>query len=396
MAARFLALFAFAAAALGPGTCRGCRYNVRDLGFVDLEAQTYRVCVQARCFPGAEAKSRVAAAAAEAFRDANVALEWIEEDSPPGLPGLRLPAQSGGLGLITGVLLGPDGAGLPISLGPAEVGALEAIGERLKGIVASPVREALVKQAADGFAALLLVEGTEEAATDRALRAAQEAIEQARGGMLLLPKVIQVPPRIVMLGRADFAGENVLLWSLGLTNAGPAAQPALAIIYGQARQIGPLLTGDDINVARIQRVLAMIGADCECGLELSWTRGRSLPVCWNDALRTRVARGLGFDPESPRVKQEVAQILAKRVTFTAPLPGYQEIALDGSRGGSSEDAAAGIYEAPTPGVASAVAPGFRESPGFGLWGLTTVLAGLGATVLGIGVWLFFRSEHHDL
>jgi hypothetical protein len=123
--------------------------------------------------------------------------------------------------------------------------------------------------------------------------------------------------------KADsLAREKVLLWSLGL---GPTAapQPRAALLYGTARWLGPLMMGEEISEPNLTGILSIIGADCECGLDISWTLGTRLPVRWDEKVHAQVARALGFDPESPLVKLEAGRIMGRRAPATAVPAGYQ-------------------------------------------------------------------------
>lgn len=312
----------------GSFSATACRYNVRDLGFIDLEAALYRLHVVPGQALNRDATQPLRGAAELAFRDSNVALELHDPGFAPGpddawRAAWPVPDELRGTDGTQAVLVAPDGSSRAVQLGAWDAG----LEQRLGALVRSPVREALVARAAEGYAAVLFVEGADTEANTRALTVVQDAITETQNQMRWLPKPIAHPPALVKLARADAAAESLLLWALGL-NERDATAPAVALVYGKARRIGDVLRGDAIRPAALRRVFTTIGADCECGLDLSWTRGKPLPVQWTPARHTQVAKSLGFDPESPAVKLEATQILGKRAKPTTPGLGYQEISLD--------------------------------------------------------------------
>jgi hypothetical protein len=393
---RGLSLWIVLLAALATGlatalSSHACRYNVRDLGFVDLESQVYQLILADLPTLTQDRREKIARIAEGALLDSNVILAGKSSDTAPGL-----------VRADSAVLRSPDGDLLGIALGGAIDGAELPPGleDLLASLTTSPTRETLVRHASEGFAALLLVEGTDPLTNRRAREIASESIEQVRGQMASLPKPIAHPPAVVPLTAPEFARERVLLWSLGFGTNGPGPEPTLAIVYGRARRIGPLLRGEAITTARIHHVLATIGADCECGLDLSWTRGKPLPVRWPASVHTRVVKGLGFDPESPRVKLEAAQILGKRATAITPSIGYREIDLDAPAANhaapntspSPTEAATPTPSDASPPTALPQAPAPPEPPERLPRNLLLAFGGLGLLALGIGLWIFLRSQ----
>jgi hypothetical protein len=208
------------------------------------------------------------------------------------------------------VLVSPEEQTLPLTLGgTAEPTRRDWLGA-FERSVASPTREELLRVVSRAFAAVLLIEGAEPDANQRARSAIAAGIELVRSRMNSLPKAISEPPGLVVLASGAFSAEKVLLWSLGLPGGLPA-QPIAAVVYGKARWIGPLMKGNEITEANVNGILSFIGADCECGLDVSWTQGTRLPVRWDSSLHAQAAKSLGFDPESPLVKLEATRILER-------------------------------------------------------------------------------------
>ena len=91
--------------------------------------------------------------------------------------------------------------------------------------------------------------------------------------------------------------------------------------------MGPVAQGKEITEDNLARLLGIIGIDCECGMDLSWTRGTRLPSRWSESTYRRVAESLGFDPENPMVRIEAGRILSRYGGVAAPTLGYREISL---------------------------------------------------------------------
>jgi len=61
----------------------------------------------------------------------------------------------------------------------------------------------------------------------------------------------------------------------------------------------------------LQEALAVVGQDCECGLDRVWMQGESFPLSWGRAERTAAYAALGFDPDNPQIKGEISRIISR-------------------------------------------------------------------------------------
>lgn len=380
---------------LQPAALLACRYNVRDVGFVDLETEPYHLYAFVRQDTPAAEVSLLKASAELVLRDSNVSVEVVNIDEQKQHPALKhLPADSA-VSFPAAVLVSPDGQALPLTLAKPGQPFREAVAAALDEIVSSPTREEIVRTVSQTFGAVLLIEGEDADANSGARKTIADAIEQIRAQMKWLPKAIAEPPVMLVLDAASLAREKVLLWTLR-SNTEPASEPRAAVLYGKARWIGPLMKGEEIAERNLTGIFSIIGADCECGLDISWTQGTRLPVRWDQALHTQVAKALGFDPENPLVKIEVSRILGRRGSSTAPAVGYQELALDAQPGATAVEApaAGGTNQAaasqrqpgaptPAPHALANTAPLVKTSLLF--------MAGLTVVVLSAGCWIILRA-----
>jgi hypothetical protein len=307
-----------------------CKYNIRDVGFVDLGSDRYQLYGCAGGGASLELQERLSRIGQTAVADSNIHFELVTgqepDQSPAGeiLSGLRIDT------FPAAVLNIAEREPLVVPL-PTEH---EQMAATFATFVSSPIRETFLKKLKDVYALVLLVHGTEERQNNLARDAAQSAVEKISQVMGMMPKASGKPPELVELPFAARSEEQVLLWSLGIDQKDPA--PAAVIIYGRARMLAKVLHGEEITVETLNRFLSVIGLDCECGLDRRWMTGRRLPITWDPTTRQQVARSLDFDPESPMIKMEISRILMKgppgsgQVNWTqhaGPGFGYQEIEI---------------------------------------------------------------------
>lgn len=309
---RFAPALVLLVLALQPPAAPACRYNVRDVGFVDLGGDPYRLVLRVTTPIAPDRLEALDAAAREILRDSNIRFDRVDAVTRPHPPFLQAPTSPSQPGdpPTPAVLVSPDGHSLDLHLDldqplPALV---ESWSATLRHLVESPTRTAVLESVTRAFGTLLFIEGSRSEANERARTILAEALEAIRGQMRSLPKAIPHPPEIIVLEPGALARETTLLWALH-ERAEPTPEPRVAIVYGRARWIGPVMRGPEISVRNLVGIFSIIGADCECGLDLAWTQGTLLPVRWTDALHAFTARALGFDPENPVVKSEIGWIV---------------------------------------------------------------------------------------
>lgn len=257
-------------------------YTVRDTGFVDPAPEPFVLQLPAATDPSEfqEAERRLHAAG------------YLVEPAPR--PSARLTA--------------PGGAVLDLGTEP---GADERS-------LASPVRAALPAQLIDNLAVVVVVEGTDAGLSGTAGAAVSEAVEGFRrrvqdGGLAATRE-----PVVVTLPAVAREAETVLLWALGLAEL-PPSLPAVAVLYGRGRQLGPVLSGADLTAAAVQRRLDVLAGAWDESLERGWVRGATVPLAWDGGVRAAAAAALPFDPDDEVVRAEVGQLIS-RLTEPAPAP----------------------------------------------------------------------------
>lgn len=367
-----------------PGRVMACRYNVRDIGFVDLDPEPYRFYSYVRNDTPGNVVSLLTNLAAVVLAESNIHFELIQIEKASQHPALKYLGAKPPELLPAGVLVSPDGQRLPVPLLNPGQPAKQSIQTALQQLVSSPKRAEIAHHVQRAFGVILFLEGPQPAENQRVQRAIASAIEQIGGQMKLMPKLIAQPPVMVVIKAASIAKEQVLLWSLGLeTNQVPS--PRAAIIYGRARWMGPLMKGDEITERNLTGILSIIGADCECGLDISWTQGTRLPIRWDPQQQSEVTRLLGFDPENPQVKIEVSRILERSSSNPKPAPNFEAKLASVEMPANSRASALPHPTNQAPGRMGAAVDTTPEKR------LVSILVGMAMVALVAGLWIVWRT-----
>lgn len=306
------------------GTVFACQYNVRDIGFVDLDQSTARLTV---FLEDAQPDLCVSLRALldEAMYETNVSGALV-------LPASEVPAITTPAHLPAAVLVSPAGQSLVIPLDIPDKSLVQTLSELTTQWIRSPVKTDLLVQAAGHFAVVLLIESDDAQKNRQAALAVETALMHVTQQMAFMPKRIESPPVLVRLTAEEAVQNDLLLWELGVT---PDSAPAAAILYGRLRRMGPVLFREDITEETLTAYLGVIGADCECDLDRRLLHTPMLSHHWPRSLYESVTEGLGFDPEHPEVKMEISQIITAHgsaATGDLQIPnvtfGYQEFMIE--------------------------------------------------------------------
>jgi hypothetical protein len=288
----------------------GCEFIVREVGFIDAGIEPYRLIVYLPEDAPADVPAELQEAMELALDRTNIRFEPVAAGADPNHPALKLAKEHGISRFPAVVLLSPDGQSMPLALSEQEPSLAKAVVAALEKMLVSPVRRQILDEVADTYGAVLLIEGPEAAANAAAREAVSAAIGSIKEQLEYFPKPIKNPPEMVVLDQKSLAAEQVLLWTLRLKPE-DVNRPYAAVFYGRGRWIGPLFEGEILTTDNLIQLLAIIGADCECGLDYRWVQGTMLPSRWDEALQQKVTANLGFDPENPMVKMEMISIVRR-------------------------------------------------------------------------------------
>ncbi len=322
---------------LSASAAQACRYNIRDVGAVDLEYDSYYLFGYFDKQTAAEVVSVFEEVASLKLADTNVLGEMINVDEDPAHPALELAKEHSIESYPAALFVGPDRRSRVIKIGKAAETVASKLGAALEHLIVSPKRLEIMKAAAATYGVVLVIEGKDAKENAAARQAAKAAVKTIADNMDFLPKPIENPPVMITLKPKAFEAEEVLLWMLNLKGA-DIAKPHAAIFYGRARQIGPVLKPQEVTEDILTNILSLIGADCECGLDRRGMEGRMLPAKSDKKMRAVPSKSLGFDPDNPMVKMEISRILRRGFSspggfgdmrsFGASPFGYQEIDVE--------------------------------------------------------------------
>ncbi len=320
---------------------QACAYNVRDIGFIDLDQSNYYLFGYVNNKTPKKLRDLFRQTAFAAVADSNVNVEIVNVDKYPLNPTLKYIKKLGIKSFPAAVLVNPSGRYRQVQFGTSNKDngitcginstneANTANNTRNNGggssddnntkqlqsqwwqgmhkLVWSPMREKLLAHLPDTFAIVLIVEGTDPAQNKQVLSMADTAIKAVMQGVRFLPKPAGKMPVKLVLTQNMIPREQILLWSLGI-NSHPQT-PSVTVLFGRGQRVGPTLHGDKLKQTNIFNMLSVIGADCECGLDRRWMCGAKIPLIWPEKIQKKMTTILGFDPDNPMVKAEVSRIL---------------------------------------------------------------------------------------
>lgn len=286
-----------------------CKYSVRDVAFVNVHGRAWQLKLIKPSVVDPQQFGEWNQTLKSKLKNSNVGHVWLAQDSEQ--------ARSLGDALTSGqaipqmVLVGPDGQGIDIS---QEVNEASSFESKIDGLLTSPARKQILDKLVERLCVVLVVEsGTEQ---DQVVN---EIVKQAVGKidkqMWMMEKPTDQGPAIVKISAKAIKQEKWLLASLGIK---PLQTPAVAIVYGQGRRLGEVLTGDAIEIQKIVGRASVCGHDCECNLNRDWLYGQQMVHVWDKALERRAEQSLSFDPHSAFVVAEVAQIIQKNANGLPP------------------------------------------------------------------------------
>ncbi len=301
----FLRRWVFAAAAFSAlaGQSAACRYNVRDIGFVDLKDTVFQVVVSG---PAAEAEAFADDLRRE-LGDVPLAIA-IDEQSK-----LQLASK----------LKSPDGRTKEIPSTDAAIVAEQIVSTESEN-------ESLARRLLNAHSVAVFVGGDDAAENERVLEQIRAGITEVEAGRAFWPKGINGTVELTVVEPAS--KDDIMLWNLGFDLA--SRRPQLAVVFGRCRRLGDVLDAERIAAGEFPKLVNVLCMDCECEYDIAPLVGPMIPHRWTTQLELAAVEQLGFDPGHPLVRIETAQILDRRdrtgVAGKSPLEGgfgYQEIDL---------------------------------------------------------------------
>jgi hypothetical protein len=318
-------------------TTSACRFTVRDVGFADLGVGAHYVFLFVDKNAPADFQAGLEGVLSTVLADTNMYAEIVNVDDSADHPAVEFTKTHDIKSFPAAILFAPDERTRPIVTDSGYEQFGEKLSTAVSAILHSPMQKEILQGSAATYGVVLLIEGKDPKENTAAADAAAAAIKTVEMNMDFLPKPIEKPPIVVTLSRKDFQTEENLLWFLNL-DADKIDHTHAAVFYGRSRLLGPVLTGENLTEDILTNILAIVGADCECGLDRKWMQGPMLTAKISGKMQTDLVESLGFDPDNPMIKMEMSMILRRGPMssggfggvnpFGAAPFGYQEIDVD--------------------------------------------------------------------
>ena len=284
-----------------------CRFTVREIGFADFGKDQYYFVLFKDARVTDDMVRTFKSTAGAAMLDANVNIRVIDvENDTSSL--IKYYNKYQGDEKPNIMLISPEKRAKAFFIDKTENFSL-ALWDIIEDVLVSPARKELDDHIIRSYCVIFFVEGTDKKENEKAWAVLDKGIEEIKQIMGGLPHPVNTPPYVVTIKADETKREDVMLWALDWEKK-DAAHPAIAMMYGRARRMGPMLKGDRIRQDIIENMLRFIGEDCECGLDRSWMLGTMLPMRWDNDLRKAVLKTHGFDADNPMVISEMSQILS--------------------------------------------------------------------------------------
>ncbi len=289
-------------------TVLACRFNVRETGFVDLGDERYFLVSYVDDQTPDDIINSFGEISKQILRDSNIEFTLVNVSKNKDHPALQYLRKSEKNKFPQLILISQEGQSLNLEIETTKQVFEKSLKEKLTSLLSSPFREKLQDQLIDNYGVVLVIEGSDNKANEKARFEAQTAVKKVTKKMDLMPKAIKGSPQLMVVNYKDHKEEALLFWILGLAPRQMNKTHAV-IFYGRSRWLGPLFRGEEITTANLSEILFVVGADCECGLDKNWLRGTTLPMIWDKKAQAKISENLGFDPENPMIKIEVSRIM---------------------------------------------------------------------------------------
>ncbi|MDB2526285.1 hypothetical protein N9X53_06325 [Mariniblastus sp.] len=278
-----------------------CKYSVRDVAFVNVHGKSWQLRLVKPVGVTPERFEKWNVALRNQLADSNVGYAWYDAESDIGKQIQLANPDAAQMPLMDLVRSGADGSPLAVPSSPQ-------LEEGLRLLVQSPTRDEIFSKLVDDLCVFVLVQSGVESKDAGAKSELMAAVKRVNDQMWTLEKPTDSGPSLVVVPESRRSAEKWLLSSLGITDH---SQPAVAVLYGQGRLLGKVLSGDEITVDAIVARASICGQDCECSLNRNWLYGVQVLHRWDKTLERKAEESLDFDPNSAFVIAEVAQILQK-------------------------------------------------------------------------------------
>lgn len=280
-----------------------CKYSVRDVAFVNVHGKVWQLeLIKPKAVDAAEF-DKWNDILRNKLQRSNVGHVWLPADSREAQKWQKRPNSTHDSHPMMR-LCGPNATVIPFTVEPSN----SSFEQQVDLLLDSPARRKILDNLVRALCVVVLVESGNSLEDVNAANAATAAIDKLKRQMWTLEKPTDLGPVLVTIPASQKNEESWLLRSLGFEETN---MPAVAIVYGQGRRLGEILTAENITVEKIVGRASICGQNCECDLDRNWLYGQQMIHVWPKRLERAAERSLDFDPNAALVMAEVAQILQK-------------------------------------------------------------------------------------
>ncbi len=274
-----------------------CRFTVREIGYSTLSRDMYSLVVLDE---NVNATDVYWNSVHRKLHESNIRLSVLNPFADRQHPFAKQIIASN-ISLPAYVLIAPNGRMLILNHNKFELA--------LKEVFDSPIRKNLYEDIPSVFSVLLWVDGEDETVHKSTARIISESVSQIENMMPHMPKEVKKGPLTYRITKEIYSKERVLMWALGLDEF--PKRPVAFVFYGRGRIMGDVASFSEIKNGKLYKLMSMIGADCECGLDRKWMLGNQIPLLWAADTRQILVDELNFDVDNPMILAEMSRILAK-------------------------------------------------------------------------------------
>ena len=245
-----------------------CRYTIREIGFSDIGARPYLIHIYTDSDYPAEKIATIRELSLVLLKETNISLEIINVDENMDSLAQDHTEKHYIRTIPSAVLVSPRGESLPLPMESPGHSFRESIYLFFESLATSEIRESIIDRLLQSYCVVLVIEGSDPSGNSHAVRAANDAVSEISRVMDQMPKAVSSMPAVMVVPHKKLLDEKILSMGLDM-GQGETGEPHIAIIYGRGRILGPVLGGEEINKDILYNLLAVVGADCECGLDQS-------------------------------------------------------------------------------------------------------------------------------
>ncbi len=276
---------------------QACRFTVREIGFSSLEQDFYSlVRIDTHFVSPDDRWDNIRAR----LQESNIRLVVLNGDSDKAHP-IVIQAIGADISFPANLLVSPNGRMLLLEAKQPYTLAEE--------VLDSPLRVRLRTDFPEVYSTVIWIESTDEEKNAVAASQIKQACDKITNLMPQMPKQVKKGPKSLKISLNNFSSEKVLLWALGIEEV--PEEPVAFLLYGRGRMMGEQVLFNALKENRLFRLMTMIGADCECGLDRKWMLGHQIPLFWPADIRRQLVKETGFDVDNPMILAEMSFILAR-------------------------------------------------------------------------------------